>query len=190
MSSPYISVSVPTALHIPAICLCQREQALCRLVWGSFRVAGEGGTRHGWQTWGFCTRLMLWASLFACSSYWKDNTIIEPEFCLGSCQRWWLIPGGKWGGHVRLKGFWNRILCCREPQWACTWAFGWLLLTESHNPRTEEPSLKIIGDRFNAGKRKYFSCAAGREFLEVFATGGLWKQLVSNVPKEIELVIH
>lgn len=98
---------------------------------------------------------------------------------------WWMG-----GDDIKLKGFWNRILCCRELQWACTWAFGWLLMTESHNTRTEDPSLKIIWDRFNAGKRKYFSCAAGREFLEVFATGGLWKQLVSNVPKEIELMIH
>lgn len=111
MSSPSISISVPPALYIPAICLCQLEQALYWWAWGSFRAAEEGGWWHRWQMWGFSTGLMIQDSLFACSTAGKATQ----ECSLSFVTEMMTYPGGKWGH--RLKFSW--ILLFRELHWAC-----------------------------------------------------------------------
>ena len=80
---------------------------------------------------------------------------------------------GSYTGHV------IKIFCMWYKQFEPLVDYCWLNATT----RTEKSSLKITGDQFTAGINKSFSYATGREFLEGFATTGLWTQLISESVK-------
>lgn len=82
-----------------------------------FRVTGQGGRWHGWQMGAFSTRLMLRDRLFACSCLLERQCINTTRTLTGTVTYPWMANRED----VRLKGFWDRILYCRELHWACNW---------------------------------------------------------------------
>lgn len=90
MSSLSISVSVPPALYIPAICLCQWEQALCWWVWVHSELQGMGV--HG--TGGRCEDWALgWWYKTVCLHVPLLERQHMNEWGRTSFQRWWFTQG-------------------------------------------------------------------------------------------------